>query len=238
MDSIGVAQTLVKELDSLAFGPPTTHVYNPLVYAHRPHQEYLERFGTGPRESILLGMNPGPFGMAQTGVPFGDVTMVREWMGIEGVVEKPEVEHPKRPVDGFDCRRSEVSGTRLWSWARDVFGTPERFFARFFVWNYCPLCFMEESGKNRTPDKLPAKEREPLFRICDRALLRIVKYMSPRYVIGVGKFAEDRALAALGDLDVAVARIPHPSPANPVANKGWAKAAEAALAQYGIDAKP
>src|SRR5688572_32536315 len=95
-------------------------------------------------------MNPGPFGMAQTGVPFGDVAMVRDWLGIVAAVAKPRDEHPKRPVLGFECQRSEVSGARLWGWARARFGTPQRFFERFFVANYCPLAFMESSGANRT----------------------------------------------------------------------------------------
>ena len=180
-------------------------------------------------------MNPGPFGMAQTGVPFGDVAMVRDWMGIEAPVGKPREEHPKRPVLGFDCPRSEVSGTRFWGWARDSFGTPERFFERFFVWNYCPLIFIEESGRNRTPDKLPKAEREPLFQACDAALLRMWEHLQPRYAVGIGKFAEGRLRAVIDGESASIGAIPHPSPANPKANKGWAKAAVAALAQMGIE---
>lgn len=234
MNSIQMVDKLIARLEGLSFAPPVTHVYNPLVYAREPHLQYLQRFGNAPKETILLGMNPGPFGMAQTGVPFGDVAMVRDWMGIEGPVEKPGNEHPKRPVQGFACPRSEVSGTRLWGWAEKAFGTPERFFERFFVWNYCPLCFMEAGGKNRTPDKLPTAERRPLFEACDAALRGMVDALRPKHVIGVGKFAEERIVAALDASDLTVGRILHPSPASPAANKGWAKAAETALAQYGI----
>jgi single-strand selective monofunctional uracil DNA glycosylase len=179
-------------------------------------------------------MNPGPFGMAQTGVPFGEITLVREWIGIEEPVERPANEHPKRPVLGFDCPRSEVSGRRLWTWARDRFGTPEAFLGRFFVWNYCPLVFMEETGRNRTPDKLPAAERDPLFAACDRALVRMTDLLEPRVVLGIGKFAERRARAALDGRAVAVGSILHPSPASPLANRGWANRAEAQLAALGI----
>lgn len=234
MDLIDISRELTTELAALEFGPPVTHVYDPLQYAWQPHRRYLERYGRGRREVVLLGMNPGPFGMAQTGVPFGDIEMTRGWLGIEEPVARPANEHPKRPVLGFKTRRREVSGTRLWGWARDTFATPEAFFQRFYVANYCPLCFMEESGRNHTPNKLPAAERDRLFRICDRALLQTVKTLRADLVVGVGVFAEGRAMAALADLDVTIGRVLHPSPASPKANRGWAAAAAADLAALGI----
>ena len=167
---VRISRRLAKEVDALSFAPPVAFVYDPLTYARVPHERYLERYGAAPKEVVFVGMNPGPFGMAQTGVPFGDPTFVKSWLGIEGEVGKPPREHPKRLITGFACKRSEVSGTRVWGWARDRFGAPERFFARFFIHNYCPLVFMEESGRNRVPEKLPASERVPLFAACDRAL--------------------------------------------------------------------
>jgi single-strand selective monofunctional uracil DNA glycosylase len=233
-----IVDDLVRALRDLPFGPPVTHVYNPLEYARGPHLQYLERFGGTPKEALFLGMNPGPWGMAQTGVPFGEIALVRDWMGIGGEVGRPEPEHPKRPIEGFDCARSEVSGGRLWGWARDRFGTPERFFERFFVWNYCPLVFMEESGRNRTPDKLPAAEKEPLFEVCDRALARAVEHLSPQLAVGVGRFAESRLREVLGepgeDGNPEIGTILHPSPASPAANRGWAEQAEAQLRELGV----
>jgi single-strand selective monofunctional uracil DNA glycosylase len=234
MELIRISRKLAESVNKLVFGLPVTHVYNPLVYARAAHEAYLERFGAAPREVVLVGMNPGPFGMVQTGVPFGDVAMVRDWMGLWARVGKPPVEHPKRPVDGFECRRSEVSGTRLWGWARDRFGTPERFFARFFVANYCPLSFMETSGRNLTPDKLPKTERESLFAPCDQALARTVRYLEARTVVGIGSFAASRARIALNGLDVTIGTVLHPSPASPRANHGWAEHAEASLRALGI----
>jgi single-strand selective monofunctional uracil DNA glycosylase len=229
-----VADELCRSLARQRFGPPVTHVYNPLVYAREPYACYLERYGQKPREVVLLGMNPGPFGMAQTGIPFGEVTLVRDWLGIAAPVKRPRREHPKRPVQGFGCNRSEVSGQRLWGWARDRFRTPQRFFSRFFVANYCPLVFMEESGRNRTPDKLRADERARLFRSCDRALRRSVEVLQPRWVVGVGRFAEERTRQALGELPLQIGGLPHPSPASPAANRGWAAQAEQALRELGI----
>jgi single-strand selective monofunctional uracil DNA glycosylase len=229
-----VYRDLSSAMDELTFGPPVSHVYNPLEYARQPHEIYLERSGDHRKEILFLGMNPGPWGMAQTGVPFGAARLVREWLQIERPVGKPREEHPRRPVQGFAVEREEVSGARLWGWARDRFGTPDRFFRRFFVANYCPLVFMETSGRNRTPDKLPAPEKARLFNQCDRALRQVVEILTPRLVIGIGKFAEDRARAALVDLDVGFGRILHPSPASPAANRGWSAQAEKQLASLGI----
>ncbi|MDO8630162.1 MAG: single-stranded DNA-binding protein [Phycisphaerales bacterium] len=234
MNLIVIANDLVRELRRLRFAPPVEYVYNPLEYARATHAEYVERYGSGRKEVVLLGMNAGPWGMAQTGVPFGAVGLVRDWLKIEGEIGKPKREHPARPVDGFNCKRSEVSGARLWGWARDTFGTPLRFFKQFYVANYCPLLFLEASGRNRTPDKLPARERAKLEAACDEAVRRTVARLKPRLVIGVGNFAEQRAYAAVAGLDVTIGRIPHPSPASPLANRGWATQATKALRQLGV----
>lgn len=229
-----ISRALSKKVDALSFAGSVSHVYNPLDYARIPHEKYLERWGQGPKEVLLLGMNPGPFGMAQTGVPFGDVAMVRDFVGVTGKVSHPPNEHPKRPIAGFDCPRSEVSGTRLWGFARDRFGSPERFFERFFVVNYCPLVFMDEGGRNITPDKLPSSEQGPLLACCDEALRQVVQLLEPRWVIGVGAFAEKQALRALAGATVRIGTILHPSPASPRANRGWAAEAEKQLNALGI----
>lgn len=233
---IAVAEKLSEAVSRLEFSAPVTHVYNPLEYAFQPHRDYLERYaGSLELETILLGMNPGPFGMAQTGVPFGEVGLVRHWLGVEGEVGRPREEHPKRPVQGFECHRSEVSGQRLWGWVRRQFGTPEAFFRRFFVANYCPLMFMEASGRNRTPGKLPVAERAPLLAVCDEALRTLVDLTKPRYVVGIGRFAEQRAQTALRGVDVRIERILHPSPASPAANRDWQGQVTAQFAAMGID---
>ncbi len=177
-----------------------------------------------------MGMNPGPWGMAQTGIPFGEITHVREWLDIQAQVGSPPEMHPKRPVQGFACPKREVSGKRLWGWARKTFGTPRR----FFVANYCPLLFIEKSGRNKTPNTIPSSDRKPLLEACDRALRRTVEWMMPRHVIGVGVFAEERAKAALKGCDVHIGRITHPSPANPRANRGWETVVSQELSVLGI----
>jgi single-strand selective monofunctional uracil DNA glycosylase len=229
-----VSRRLSRAADGLTFGPPITHVYNPLQYAWAAHAAYLRRYGRGRRRVLFVGMNPGPFGMAQTGVPFGDVAMVRDFLGIEAPVTKPAREHPRRPVYGFDCPRGEVSGTRLWGWIRDRFGTPDAFFRDFFVTNYCPLVFMEASARNRTPDRLAVEERARLLAVCDEALRETVRLLQPAMVIGVGGFAERRAREALEGFPGSIGGILHPSPASPLANRDWARQAERQLRRLGV----
>jgi single-strand selective monofunctional uracil DNA glycosylase len=231
---LAAARRLAEAVDQLSFAEPTTHVYNPLRYAWAPHEQYLRKHGDSRKKVVFMGMNPGPFGMAQTGVPFGEIELVRDWVGVEAPVIKPENEHPKRPIDGFDCTRSEVSGRRLWGALKERFGPAEAFFADHFIVNYCPLVFMEASGKNRTPDKMPTAETAPLYAACDQHLHELVQALQPEWVIGVGAFAESRAKQALDGLDVKFGRILHPSPASPAANRGWTEQATRQLIALGI----
>lgn len=219
-----ICAELSKAMSALTFAEPVTHVYNPLEYARRPFQKYLSRYMAGPRgRTLLLGMNPGPWGMAQTGVPFGEIASVRDWLGIEEKVDSPPDPHPKRPVQGFDCTRSEVSGRRLWGMFANHTAGAEDFSQRFVVVNYCPLIFLEEGGRNRIPEKLPKSERVPMFAACDKALDAMLEELAPSRAIGVGKFALkklEESLKRTGAI-YPTESILHPSPANPHANRGW-----------------
>lgn len=235
-DLISSAQRLADALRPLRFHAPVDRVYHTLDYAWKPHRRYLELYGKGHRRVLFLGMNPGPFGMAQTGVPFGEIAAVRDWMGIHESVGRPENEHPKRPVEGFACQRSEVSGRRLWGLFSERFGTPQKFFADHFVLNYCPLVWMSATGANLTPDKLPAADMTPVEDACMTHLAEVVAAMKPEFLIGVGAFAEERLrrAAEISGSKGSVGKILHPSPASPAANRGWAEAATKQLAALGV----
>lgn len=231
---IAAARDLSTKVGKLRFRPPVTHVYNPLTYAWKAHEEYLRRFGSNTKRVIFLGMNPGPFGMVQTGIPFGEIAAVRNWMKITAPIEKPKDEHHRRPIFGYECERSEVSGQRLWKLFADRFGSAEKFFAEHFVVNYCPLAFLEESGCNRTPDKLPAAESAPLEKPCDEHLCRVLEILKPEWLIGVGGFAAERAAVVCENQKIQIGQILHPSPASPAANRGWAGAATKQLRELGV----
>ena len=228
------ARKLRDAVDALTFAEPVTHVYNPLDYAWKPHAAYYDRYARAPKRVLFMGMNPGPYGMAQVGIPFGEIAAVRDWIGICEPVDKPENEHPRRPVEGFNCQRSEVSGRRLWWTFADWFGRADTFFKDHFVINYCPLVFMRTSGANVTPDKLPAHESQPLYAVCDEHLRATVAILKPQWLIGVGGFAETRAVEALCGLPVRIGRILHPSPASPAANRDWAGTAKKQLHELGL----
>ena len=242
---LDAARRLSETVGAMHFAPPVTHVYNPLDYGWNAHAEYLVRYGAGRKRVIFLGMNPGPFGMVQTGVPFGEIAAVRDWMGIDEDFMNADpgrkkicvtpllVQNPKRPIEGFSCTRSEVSGRRLWGLFAQKFSSAEVFFSQHFVANYCPLAFFD-GGKNLTPDKLPVAEQAPLLAACDQHLRELVMIQQPDWLIGVGAWAEARARQALDGINVKFGRVLHPSPASPAANRGWAEAATQQLLAQGV----
>ena len=231
---IEAARQLRVETGRLKFAQPVAYVYHPLTYAWAPYEAYVENFGATRKRVVFLGMNPGPFGMAQTGVPFGEVAAVRDWLGIRRDVSRPKREHPRRPVTGFACLCSEVSGRRLWGLFAGRFGTPRRFFAGHIVMNYCPLAFLESGGRNRTPGKLAASEKQALLNACDRHLRAVVAALRPEWVVGIGGFAAQRATEVLQSSPVKVGQILHPSPASPAANRNWAGRTVRQLQALGI----
>lgn len=236
-DLISATSELVDVLESLTFSPPVACTYNPLTYAIEPYKQYLKTYANTRKEILFLGMNPGPFGMAQTGVPFGEIPAVRDWLHINAPVGKPKYEHPKRPVTGFDCPRSEVSGRRLWGLFAEAYGTAENFFSKRFVANYCPLVWMSESGANITPDKLPAQDRAPVEDACMDYLLKTIRILQPSILVGVGGYATrklEQAAALLPDTPFTIGTLLHPSPASPVSNKNWPELPKQQLRDMGL----
>ena len=219
------ARELSREMEKLSFGPPVAFTYNPLEYARAGHEAYIRAFGGGGRKEVLyLGMNPGPFGMAQTGVPFGEIAAVTQWMGLMALIGQPAAMHPKRPILGFACPRSEVSGRRLWGLFAKLYGSAENFFAHAYVANYCPLIWMSETGSNITPAQLPREQVEQIDAACQRHLVRLIEILQPRCLIGIGAYALkqlETAAASLPGRDFTLGTLLHPSPASPVANKLW-----------------
>ena len=222
VDCLKAAGWLRRATRELEPGGSVAYVYRPLDYAWKSHKAYIEEYGEGPKKALLVGMNPGPWGMGQTGVPFGDVEIVTKWLGLGGhPVEAPEVLHEKRPVMGWACHRREGSGRRLWGYLQERFETPQRALRDLFIWNHCPLLMFSEEGTNVTPDKLPKASRDEVLAVCDEGLVRVIQALGPQTLIGVGRYAEERCnvVKESADLDVEVTRILHPSPASPLANR-------------------
>ncbi|KAL1122807.1 hypothetical protein AAG570_003133 [Ranatra chinensis] len=229
---------LSRRLRDTDFGPSVEYVYDPLTYAYDIHSKFVRKFCLGTKEILFLGMNPGPWGMMQNGVPFGENTSVQQFLGLFGTVVKPEREHPLRPVLGLACRRSEVSGKRFWSLAR-LLGASEAevFFRHCFVYNYFPLCLIGSHGKNVTPPELKAAVQRSIESACDSALCEVISLLNVKVVIGIGRFSEKKALNVVsraGLNDVKVLFLPHPSPRNPATNKDWLTTTKQLIIDYDL----
>mgnify|MGYP001169323137 FL=1 len=195
--------------------------YNPLDYAWDAHVAFLRRMGGSGARTVILGMNPGPHGMGQMGIPFAATSVVRDLLGITGIpVNQPETPDPRRPVVGLEYPREEVSGTRLWGLLAEHYGDAGAIASRVFLVNHCPLMlFSGPRAANITPDKVGGKSAQALLERCDQHLREVVAALDAQRVIGVGKFAESRARSALADEVVEVVGCWHPSPASPLANR-------------------
>jgi len=195
--------------------------YNPLDYAWDVHEAYLRRMGGSGARTVVLGMNPGPHGMGQMGIPFAATSVVRDLLGITGIpVGQPEPADSRRPVVGLEYPREEVSGTRLWGLLSEHYGDAGAIASRVFLVNHCPLMlFSGPRATNITPDKVGGKRARALLERCDQHLREVVAALDAQRVIGVGKFAESRARSALADEAVGVVGCWHPSPASPLANR-------------------
>ena len=55
-------------LSNVRFNDKVSYIYNPLEYAHETHSYYVKKYCNSYKTILFLGMNPGPFGMAQNGV--------------------------------------------------------------------------------------------------------------------------------------------------------------------------
>ena len=210
-----------KFADSLVKEGSVDTVYNPLAYAWEPHRSYLELASGEGAKTLLLGMNPGPHGMGQMGIPFAATSVVRDLLKITNLdVGQPRTPHPKRPISGLDWPKEEVSGTRLWGLLANEYGSAESIFKSVFLLNHCPLMlFSGERATNITPDKITGPTTKALLERCDEHLREVVDIMQIERVIGVGRYSEKRALNALSGIDISVTTCWHPSPASPLANR-------------------
>lgn len=220
MDPLESTERLNERLDDFTFENKVDTYYNPLSYALPVHREYLEKYASSTKKGFFLGMNPGPWGMAQTGIPFTDPHIARDWMELpEHPVGTPADERSDRPVEGWSSDRKEASGQRLHGYFRNLYGSLDDFFEIGFVVNYCPLVLFSEEGTNLTPEDLLKADREPLFEACDPYLEELLDFLEPDVLVGVGRFAQ-RRLADVRDLEQEdVAYLPHPSPASPIATR-------------------
>lgn len=228
MKLVDAAARLRDAVEGLSLESPA-YTYDPLAYAWAPHEAYLRRYGAKQGRFVFVGMNPGPWGMAQTGVPFADVAWAHGWMGIIGPVDAPARTHPKRPVLGYASTRSDPTGGKFYGWAKRRFGTADRFFADFAVLNLCPLMFLDAEGRNVTLAQLRKSDLDKLMSACDAWLREALDALAPRAILPMGAVVEERVRDLAPSAPVHAVR--HPSPANPANNAGWGDEVDALLAE-------
>ena len=191
-------------------------VVNPLDYAWDNYECFIRLYVREGQKILFLGMNPGPYGMMQTGVPFGEVEAVRNYLSIDGKVGVPRENPPLKPVAGMDVRQHEVSGKKFWGMAAS-YGSAASFFSAAAVLSFCPLAFID-GRRNVTPDELPADDRRTIDSICGRYLLSILDILCPEITVALGRYAEKRLRNAGAER---IEYFPHPSPRSPSSMKFW-----------------
>ena len=237
MRLINASRQLAHACEKLSFNG-VTHIYHPLVYAREAYESYLRRYAKSTKKAIFLGINPGPWGMAQTGIPFGDAASVKNYLRIQATIIPPPYAHPKRPVHGINCPRSEVSGARLWRFFHEYFGCANDFFRHYLVLNYCPLLFLRTTNKsvvNTTPDKLSRTDTAALYRHCDDFIRLADEVLKPKIWIGIGGFATIRLNLLFSESPPRIGQILHPSPASPVANRSFFTTAAEQLRSLSVE---
>ncbi|XP_054745917.1 single-strand selective monofunctional uracil DNA glycosylase [Anastrepha obliqua] len=211
-----------------------THVYNPVEYASGLHCAYLQKFLDGPKRVMFVGMNPGPNGMGQTGVPFGNILTVRNEMSLSGSVQQPPSVHVKRPVRGFECSIEEPSGVRIWSLFKKLAGGSLNTFGRqCFVHNFCPLIFYDNAGRNITPSELKGDYKEKIGKECLDVLDLELDLVKPEILVAVGLYMYGMVSRSRHAKDLKIYKLPHPSPRS-LNNQNWPEKAEQLLLELDL----
>lgn len=273
MDLLQKTRDLAAVLDTFRHPAGVSHVYNPLSYMATAHEAWLSRYvqygecdevAVTPSPYLILGMNPGPWGMVQTGVPFGDVPNAGKLIGVRdgstpftaqipcGVslpaIFKPQLDgiqlHPKRPVQGFACTRVEASGDRLWGGLATVWGLLDAVLDDCFAMNYCPLAYFSgEAGENVTPEAFikagPYRDEayaQELDDVCGAYLRTVMRAMDTKVVLAIGRYAERKAKIAASMVanKPAVVYLTHPSPLATRNAEQWAEMARTTMQAAGV----
>ena len=185
---IELYKSLNIELDELKFFPPCFYVYNPLSYCFESFKIYFEYLNTEEEINLFFGINPGPFGMAQTGIPFGDKETVKNYLKIEPKIDIDKIpkQHPKKQILGLEVKRVEKSGRIFWGVIKEFYPEKYDFFKSNFVLNFCPLCFLDEQGRNITPKVLRKEDQIALYKILEIFMLKLFKLIKIKKLIAIG----------------------------------------------------
>jgi single-strand selective monofunctional uracil DNA glycosylase len=149
-------------------------------------------------------------------------------MRLTGVVNKPAIEIPSKPIVGLECKTEEPSGKRFWGVIQELCGEPENFFRHCWVHNICPLAFLTSTGRNITPSEIKGESKGQLNTICLQYLEKAIQIFDPKIIISVGVYANDcvKNLKKKNQISEAIEckLLPHPSP-RALNNQNWVEKA-------------
>jgi len=224
-----------------AAGLKAVAAIDPTSYAFGNYTRFMQLAASGPRLALFVGMNPGPHGMAQTGIPFGDVDTARVLLGGADTIDPlPGL----RAASGaaWDCKglayhRGEQSGMRLWSALSQLCGSPQAALERCCIVNYCPLYMVGPELENITPSDLPRRHdiTRALEAACDEHLRQLVLGLEVKTVLSFGSYAHASARRALSGFPVDFYTTPHPSPRRGSAAEWIASALPLLAGVLGVD---
>ena len=187
----GCSDLLAKALAAMPAMTMVSLIYDPMGLCLCDASGLLPNIRQFHQEKVVfLGMNPGPYGMVQSGIPFGEIAAVTEWLQLASTDSQTDERTPKATHHGLIVPRSEVSGRRLWGLFAERFTSAEDFFADHFILNYCPLAFLAETGRNITSTSSAAQTRAFMAQHCDQHFKKALNALQPDWCIGVGGYAE------------------------------------------------
>jgi len=178
---------------------PDIVVINPLEYLWLQYGYYTSCYHNQYPRAMIIGMNPGPKGMSQTGIPFGSPNIIPSILPNKSLFneirdnEGSPVSSPHRRITGPSNTTVEVSGNRLWSALIKRYGDFKSITSEIFVDNICPLLFLcgKNGSKNLTPDKLtPSPAKIILIRLCTERLQKIYQCLGePSNIVALGRWS-------------------------------------------------
>ncbi len=228
-------------------------IWNPGLYGETWHARFRRLYRPGQHPLVVFGLNPGPYGMAQTGIPFTDIRrlvsalpdLAAELRGRGERVEPPGLAPPGlRP---YLSRSFESSAVRVYRFLKKGWGGAERGWTEVVVANPCTLLFIDPAeGKNRTPADLARAARlrgsgrdqvrelvESFGRIRIRCAVESIEALSPRGAILLGKDVQAALGPALRRILGEARVIPWEHPARAVP-ESWASGLLSALRRRGL----
>ena len=180
-------------------------VWNPQLYGLPLYRRFAtEHLPTSRGAIVALGLNPGKYGMSQTGIPFTDVTRAAR----VGIAIEPPGLAPASLRPFLKSYRVERSSASVYNLLDALWGGPAEGWRRLWAVAPCGLLFLEPDGTNVTPADARLARRDDVRELRLRVIRESVEAARPRGVLLLGQDVARVAADALGDVETLV--VDHP----------------------------